>query len=52
MNFQKLNIHDLQPAEYNPRKDLTPDDAEYRKIRHSIEEFGYVDPVILNTILA
>lgn len=48
MNFQKLNLTDLHPAEYNPRKDLKPADSEYQKIKRSIEEFGYVDPVIVN----
>ena len=48
MNIQKINIKKLKPAEYNPRKDLTPDDEEYQKIKRSIEEFGYVDPIIIN----
>jgi ParB family chromosome partitioning protein len=48
MNFQKLNITNLHPADYNPRKDLKPTDSEYQKIKHSIEKFGYVDPVIVN----
>lgn len=48
MNFQKLNINYLQPVDYNPRKDLKPVDSEYQKIKRSIEEFGYVDPVIIN----
>jgi site-specific DNA-methyltransferase (adenine-specific) len=48
MNFQKLNITNLHPADYNPRKDFKPDDSEYQKIKRSIEEFGYVDPVIVN----
>ena len=48
MNFQKLNINDLHPADYNPRKDLKPADSEYQKIKRSLEKFGYVDPVIVN----
>ena len=39
---------DLLPAEYNPRKDLKPGDAEYEKLKRSIEQFGYVEPVIWN----
>jgi len=35
-------------AKYNPRKDLKPGDVEYEKLRRSIEEFGYVEPVIWN----
>lgn len=48
MNIEKRNIKDLKPAKYNPRKALTPDDAEYLKIKRSIETFGYVDPIIIN----
>lgn len=48
MNIQKKAMKDLRPAEYNPRKALTPEDAEYQKIKKSIETFGYVDPIIIN----
>ena len=48
MEFKKLRIADLVPASYNPRKALKPGDAEYEKIKNSITEFGYVDPVIVN----
>ncbi|MDU4847512.1 site-specific DNA-methyltransferase [Clostridium sp.] len=48
MEFKKLKIDLLIPAEYNPRKKLKPGDAEFEKIKNSINEFGYVDPVIVN----
>ena len=48
MIFEKKNAADLLPADYNPRKDLKPGDAEYEKLKRSIEQFGYVDPVIWN----
>ena len=48
MNIQKLKIECLKPAEYNPRKDLKVGDEEYEKIKKSIVEFGYVDPIIVN----
>lgn len=48
MNIQKLKTNILLPADYNPRKDLKPGDAEYDKLKRSIEEFGYVEPVIWN----
>lgn len=48
MNFIKKNINELKYADYNPRKKLTPKDKEYQKIKRSIEEFGYVDPIIIN----
>lgn len=48
MLIEKKNTKDLLPAEYNPRKDLKPGDAEYEKLKRSIEQFGYVEPVIWN----
>lgn len=49
MNIEKRLISDLKPADYNPRKALTPEDAEYQKIKRSIETFGYIDPIIINS---
>ena len=49
MELIKRNLSDLKPAEYNPRKALTPNDPEYQRIAASIEEFGYVDPIIINS---
>lgn len=49
MNIQKLKIENLKPAEYNPRKDLKPEDEEYQKIKKSLTEFGYVAPIIVNS---
>ena len=48
MEIQKKNTAELLPAEYNPRKGLKPGDAEYEKLKRSIEQFGYVEPVIWN----
>ena len=50
LRTERRKLADLKAAEYNPRKALTPDDAEYQKIRRSIEEFGYVDPIIINAV--
>lgn len=49
MNIQKIRLTELVFAEYNPRKQLTPEDEEYQKIKRSIKEFGYVDPIIINS---
>ena len=48
MNFEKKKVIELLPAAYNPRKDLKPGDLEYEKLKRSIEQFGYVEPVIWN----
>ncbi len=44
-----LPVKDLKPAEYNPRKKLKPGDKEYEKIKNSIEEFGFADPLVVNS---
>ena len=48
MDLQRIPIEKLKPAKYNPRKDLKPGDPAYEKIKRSLREFGYVDPVIWN----
>nr|DAM41175.1 MAG TPA: adenine specific DNA methyltransferase [Caudoviricetes sp.] len=48
LKTEKRKLTELRAAEYNPRKTLTPEDSEYQKIKRSIEEFGYVDPIIIN----
>ena len=49
MQIEKKNVSQLLPADYNPRKDLKPGDKEYEKLKRSIEQFGYVEPVIWNS---
>ena len=44
-----LPVSVLRPAEYNPRKKLKPGDKEYEKIKASIEEFGFADPLVVNS---
>lgn len=48
MEIRTLKAAQLKVAEYNPRKDLQPEDSEYQKLRQSIETFGYVEPIIWN----
>lgn len=49
LNMQTRRLSELKPAEYNPRVRLQPDDPEYQKIKNSIERWGYVDPIIINS---
>lgn len=48
LDIQKVVVSKLNPAKYNPRKDLKPGDPEYENLKKSIETFGYVEPVIWN----
>lgn len=43
-----LPVGVLRPAAYNPRKKLKPGDKEYEKIKNSITEFGFADPLVVN----
>ena len=45
---KKVNLSRLNPAEYNPRVDLQPGDERYEKIKGSLEEFGLVEPLVVN----
>lgn len=48
MKWKSIPVRELKPAEYNPRKKLKAGDKEYEKIKNSILEFGYVEPIIVN----
>lgn len=48
MEIERRKVWELKTAEYNPRKDLGPGGAEYEKLKQSIQEFGYVEPVLWN----
>lgn len=45
MKIKKINITDIDEADYNPR---TISDDEMTKLENSITEFGFVDPMIIN----
>ncbi|MGN0706592.1 MAG: site-specific DNA-methyltransferase [Faecalibacterium sp.] len=48
MRMERRRLADLIPADYNPRKSLTPEDPEYQDIKASIEGLGYADPIVIN----
>ncbi|MNW37056.1 ParB-like nuclease domain protein [compost metagenome] len=48
MNIKTIPIDRINAAAYNPRVDLQPGDPEYEKLLRSIEEFGYVEPIVWN----
>lgn len=45
MKIEKINITDINEADYNPR---TISDDEMTKLENSITEFGFIDPMIIN----
>ena len=48
MRIEKIPVNKINPAKYNPRKDLQSDDPEYKKLAKSIREFSLVEPLIWN----
>ncbi len=48
MNFLTLSINQVNPAPYNPRKDLKPGNPEYERLKRSIDTFGCVEPLVWN----
>lgn len=49
MKSGKIAITELLPDLKNPRKDLQPEDPEFKKIDNSIRSFGFLEPIIFNT---
>jgi ParB-like chromosome segregation protein Spo0J len=45
LKIQWVDIDDLKPAEYNPRKWT---EKEINDLKESIKRFGIVDPLIVN----
>lgn len=50
MEWGTVQLDGINPAPYNPRKDLQAGDEEYEAIKRSIQEFGYVDPLVVNRV--
>ena len=49
MEIKSINISELKEAEYNPRVKLSDNDEEYQSLKTSLESFGYVTPIIINS---
>lgn len=48
MEIRRVPVGRLNPAAYNPRKDLSPNDPAYKKLARSMGQFGYVEPIVWN----
>lgn len=49
MQTRIMRLKDIHPATYNPRKLLKPGDAEWEALKGSLEDFGLVEPLVVNT---
>ena len=45
VKLDKIKLTEINPAEYNPRV-ISPE--EYKKLSRSINEYGLVDPILIN----
>ena len=50
MRFEMIKVSDIVLADYNPRVHLTPNDLEYKEIKKSIEQNGYIEPIVVNEV--
>lgn len=48
MEIKKMQISQIQKADYNPRLELQPGDPAYEKLKNSIKTFGFCEPLIYN----
>ncbi|MBR6031382.1 MAG: ParB N-terminal domain-containing protein [Bacteroidaceae bacterium] len=50
MTIRTLKISDIEEAFYNPRKVMKRGSKKYDNLKNSIEEFGYVEPMVVNEV--
>jgi hypothetical protein len=49
MDIREIDITKINPAPYNPRKQLKEGDLEYEDIKKSLDTFGLVEPLVWNS---
>lgn len=50
MKIEKHFISDIHESEYNPRVKLDRHSREYKAIENSINDYGFVEPIVVNDI--
>ncbi len=50
MQFRTLKVSDINEAFYNPRKVMKKGSKKYENLKGSLEEFGYVEPLVVNEV--
>ena len=48
LNVKSIAVGLINPAPWNPRKDLKPSDPEYQNLKRSLAEFSCVEPLVWN----
>lgn len=49
MQLVRKKLNELKPAKYNPRKNLKSNSPEYKQLKGSLDKFGYVVPLVVNS---
>lgn len=50
MQIKTISFSDVVESFYNPRKKLKKDSKKYLDLKHSIETFGVVEPMVINDV--
>ena len=50
LEVRQMPLAELVPAAYNPRRELPPAAAAYRKLKACLERFGLVEPLVWNEV--
>lgn len=50
MTFRTLKVSEIEEAFYNPRKVMKKGSKKYDNLKGSLEEFGYVEPMVVNEV--
>ena len=50
MEFRTLKVSEINEAFYNPRKVMKKGSKKYENLKGSLEEFGYVEPMVVNEV--
>lgn len=45
----EMSLYDMKPAPYNPRIELFPGDKDFESLKKSLETFGFVEPIVVNS---
>lgn len=49
IEIREVEVTVLNPVPWNPRVDLQDGDPEFESLKRSMDEFGYVDPLVWNS---
>lgn len=50
MTFRTLKVSEIEEAFYNPRKVMKKGSKKYDNLKNSLEDFGYVEPLVVNEV--